>query len=315
MEVITEILVDGTISGAKQFSMEIVAAILFAILFWVCPNLRKLFRKKDNTSEMLRQDIAQLKEMLKRQEELSGTTKQQAEEKLRYDETSSSKETGHTKEILRPLELQPLNLPSSTQLQTQRKRQTEQEDILLMTQPRRLLRPPARRISEAEKVREAARQAYINSTRSRRKSSRVFPFLVLAVLLALAFIGLRAFFYDDTRNASGQYELGNKYYKAEDYVEAVKWYTLSAEQGYSYAQYNLGIIYYNGYGVKQDYIEAAKWFWQSAKQGYANAQYNLGVMYFKGEGVKQDYAEARKCYELAAAQGYSPAKEALDRLK
>lgn len=43
-----------------------------------------------------------------------------------------------------------------------------------------------------------------------------------------------------------------------------------------------------GYGVKQDYFEAFKWYQKAAKQGYAKAQYNLGHMYYQGYGVKQN---------------------------
>ena len=45
----------------------------------------------------------------------------------------------------------------------------------------------------------------------------------------------------------------------QDYTEAAKWYTMSAEQGHSYAQYCLGLMYFNGNGVPQDDTESAKW--------------------------------------------------------
>ena len=44
-----------------------------------------------------------------------------------------------------------------------------------------------------------------------------------------------------------------------------------AEQGHPEAQYNLGVYYANGDGVKQDYGEAAKWWIKSAEQGYADS--------------------------------------------
>lgn len=37
----------------------------------------------------------------------------------------------------------------------------------------------------------------------------------------------------------------------------------------------------------------------SANQGNADAQYNVGLCYYYGDGVKQDYKEAMKWYELA----------------
>jgi TPR repeat protein len=51
-------------------------------------------------------------------------------------------------------------------------------------------------------------------------------------------------------------------YKAGDYVKAVELWQPLAEQGVANAQYNLGIMYDNGEGVKQDYAEAAKWYRQ-----------------------------------------------------
>jgi hypothetical protein len=42
-----------------------------------------------------------------------------------------------------------------------------------------------------------------------------------------------------------------------------------------------------------------------AEQGDAEAQYNLGLMYLEGQGVKQDNAEAYAWIRTAAAQGRS----------
>ncbi|GHT32760.1 hypothetical protein AGMMS49592_0010 [Endomicrobiia bacterium] len=53
---------------------------------------------------------------------------------------------------------------------------------------------------------------------------------------------------------------------------------------------------------------------KKAEQGFAEAQYNLGVMYYKGEGVKQDYKEAIKWFKKAAEQGHSGAKTALTKI-
>ena len=40
---------------------------------------------------------------------------------------------------------------------------------------------------------------------------------------------------------------------------------------------DLGVCYYNGDGVKKDFVEAVKWYRLAADQGYADAQCNLGV--------------------------------------
>ena len=106
---------------------------------------------------------------------------------------------------------------------------------------------------------------------------------------------------------SAQFNLGimysNGYGVPQDYKEAVKWYTLAAEQGYASAQFNLGNSYSNGDGVTQDYKEAVKWYTLAAEQGYASAQQNLGVMYYKGNGVLQDNTMAHMWYNIANANG------------
>ena len=111
------------------------------------------------------------------------------------------------------------------------------------------------------------------------------------------------------------FKLCFSYYNKQDYEKAFEFCKNSAEQGYSPAQYNLGLMYAQGIGIKQDYAEAVKWYIKAAKQGHAQSQYNLGLMYSFGVvGVKQDLAEARKWYSKAAAQGHKEAQAALERL-
>ena len=74
----------------------------------------------------------------------------------------------------------------------------------------------------------------------------------------------------------------------------------AAEQGNAQAQFNLGVMYDQGQGVRQDDAQAAQWFRKAVEQGVAEAQYNLGVMYANGKGVHQDYAQAVQWYRKAA---------------
>jgi hypothetical protein len=71
--------------------------------------------------------------------------------------------------------------------------------------------------------------------------------------------------------------------------DTIKGDRLAAEQGDAQAQNNLGMMYFEGWGVPKDDKEAIKWFRVAASQGYALAQGNLGLMYAKGRGVPQDY--------------------------
>ena len=100
-----------------------------------------------------------------------------------------------------------------------------------------------------------------------------------------------------------------------DMEEAARWFHRAAEQGLAEAQYNLGVAYHEGKGVPQDDAGAAKWFRRAAEQGVALAQFNLGVAYHEGKGVARDDAEAAKWIRLAAEQGIPQAKYALERLR
>jgi uncharacterized protein len=125
--------------------------------------------------------------------------------------------------------------------------------------------------------------------------------VILAAVLSLAF----------TTVAAQDFQKGLAAYQAGDYATTLQEWIPAAEAGDAVAQYNLGIMYYNGKGVPQDYAEAVKWYRLTADQGDADAQYNLGVMYEKGQGVPQDYAEAVKWYRLAADQGTANAQNNL----
>ena len=108
-----------------------------------------------------------------------------------------------------------------------------------------------------------------------------------------------------------QYFLGLMYAKGQsvpqDYGEAIKWIRMAAEGRDYEAQYTLGNMYYQGEGVPQDYTEAAKWY-RKAEKWNTNARYDLGNMYYKGEGVPQDYIEAVKWFRKAAEWGHVDAQ-------
>ena len=60
-------------------------------------------------------------------------------------------------------------------------------------------------------------------------------------------------------------------------------------------------------GVPQDYKEAVKWYTLAANQGNANAQINLGNRYYYSQGVFTDFIIAHMWLNIAAANGYEPA--------
>jgi TPR repeat protein len=96
--------------------------------------------------------------------------------------------------------------------------------------------------------------------------------------------------------------------------EQVKGYILKAGQGDVDAQYNLGIMYYHGEGVKKNMEEALLWFHRAAEQDDPDAQYNLGFMYGRGEGVAKDQERSMQWFMKAAELGHAGAKEILEKM-
>lgn len=91
-------------------------------------------------------------------------------------------------------------------------------------------------------------------------------------------------------------------------------YLRQAQDGDMDAQYNLGILFYNGKGMSRDLGEAARWFLLAAEQGDADARYNLGLMYGRGEGVDKNLDESRRWLLQAAEQGHEGAREIVNKL-
>jgi TPR repeat protein len=100
----------------------------------------------------------------------------------------------------------------------------------------------------------------------------------------------------------------------KDDKEAVRWYRLAADQGYSRAQFNLGMMYEYGVGVATDVKEAIRWDRLAAEQGNIDAQYRLGHIYFQGLGVPQDCKEAAHWHRLAVKQGNYDAQQELNMM-
>lgn len=101
----------------------------------------------------------------------------------------------------------------------------------------------------------------------------------------------------------------NGYGVEKDLAEAAKWFRLAAEQGLAMAQFNLGYMYATGQGMERDIKEAAIWYWRAADQGLPVAQFNLATLYLSPRSLPQDYINAYMWLEVAAALGYMKAAE------
>ena len=137
----------------------------------------------------------------------------------------------------------------------------------------------------------------------------------------------------------GIYELNRGQFKA-----AMTQFEPLVAEGYSPAQYQMGLIYLNGWGVQKSQQKAFELFSLAATQNnpealfdlanmysegkvtkkdlktafvlmekaankkLARAQFNLAVMYYHGDGIAQDDLKASRWYQKAADQNYALAQ-------
>ncbi len=88
-------------------------------------------------------------------------------------------------------------------------------------------------------------------------------------------------------------------FKNRDYHRAFQEWKASADAGQAEAEFDLGLLYAQGLGVRRDLTEAARWYRKSADQGNAEAQFALGQMYSRGWGVPRDDADAIRWLQMA----------------
>ncbi len=131
--------------------------------------------------------------------------------------------------------------------------------------------------------------------------------LFLSISLAAPALINPAFVSPAWAGHSKDYDEGEAAYNKGDYATALRKFRPLAEQGDAEAQFNLGWMYTQGWGVPRDDTEAAKWWHKAAEQGNANAQGKLGFLYTQGRGVPRDDTEAVKWYRKAAEQGNNEA--------
>lgn len=107
---------------------------------------------------------------------------------------------------------------------------------------------------------------------------------------------------------------GQDAYNSGDYQTAIAEWQPLAEGGDAEAQFGMGLLYANGFGVPLDDDQALKWYGLAAEQDHANAQCNIAVMHANGWGVPQSDDEAFKWYSLAAEQGVVEAQNAVAKM-
>ncbi len=87
-----------------------------------------------------------------------------------------------------------------------------------------------------------------------------------------------------------------------------------AQAGDSEAQFNIGWMYHNGYGLRIDDETALYWWLQAAARGSTDAHFALGDLYANGQGVDKNGAIALGWYISAALKGHAQAQETLTNI-
>jgi TPR repeat protein len=97
-------------------------------------------------------------------------------------------------------------------------------------------------------------------------------------------------------------KVGDGYFITKNFQQAVRLWTLAAEQGHPKAQTGLGICYFHGHGgITKDFQQAVRLWTLAAEQGHPDARYNLGICYFDGKGVQSNHKEAVRLWTLVVA--------------
>jgi TPR repeat protein len=140
---------------------------------------------------------------------------------------------------------------------------------------------------------------YAETSRHTRARAQIAQGLVLA-------IGLNA-----PSAAFDATSLGVDAYLSGDYDLAQQELETASHAGHPRAQYLLGTMYQNGFGVEPDEYEAFRWFREAAENELLEAQFQLGLMYLEGVGVTQNDELAMQWIWQAADRGYPQAKDVL----
>lgn len=114
---------------------------------------------------------------------------------------------------------------------------------------------------------------------------------------------------------AAQYDLGVAYQKGDgvkrDDKRAAKWWEKIAEK-HGIAAYNLAVCYQHGLGVKKNPEKMIRYYELSVGMKFAPAMYNLGGCYLVGDGVEKDPQRAVELWGKAADMGFIEAQKRLD---
>ncbi len=126
------------------------------------------------------------------------------------------------------------------------------------------------------------------------------PLIVLFLILSLAMASISAV-ASEVEDAVAAMRIG-------DFAEAYCIMRPLAERGDADAQYNIGWMYMNGYGLRVNDSLALEWWNKASDQGHVDASFSIGMLYSLGDGdVPKDSTKAIDYYLLAVKAGHEDA--------
>jgi TPR repeat protein len=122
-------------------------------------------------------------------------------------------------------------------------------------------------------------------------------------------------FTGDMTDPQVQYDLGVMYFSGigvkKDLKTALRWFEMAAHQGHPRAQNDLAVMLLKGKGIdKPNSAKAYVWFLRAAEQNFADAQFNLGLLLTEGtgQGIPRHFPLAYMWLEIAAQNGLLEAR-------
>jgi uncharacterized protein len=100
-----------------------------------------------------------------------------------------------------------------------------------------------------------------------------------------------------------------------NFAEAYYWWRPLAEVGITEAEYGLGWMYHNGYGLAINDLKALYWWERAAEHGHTEATFAVAMLYYRGEGpIPRDRERGILLFGKAASMGHDEARLLLQSL-
>ena len=104
-------------------------------------------------------------------------------------------------------------------------------------------------------------------------------------------------------NPSVQYEISPLFSNDDEFKKGINWLKKAAAHGYGNAEYILGLVYFNGVGIKKDKKQGFELLVRAASHGVINAYYAVAMIYEMGLNGDKDASKSLYWLEKAAHFG------------